>query len=88
EMAVEIPLMNYDNYHAYDMETGNEMGIMNGTDNRVSIAVPARFDGSIRVVYQFPLIWKIAYAISAVSVLLIAAAVAYEIKRRKGASDL
>lgn len=69
EMAVEIPLMNYDNYHAYDMETGSEFGIMNGTDNRVSLAVPAQFEGKIKVVYEFPILWKIAYVISALSVI-------------------
>lgn len=73
EMPVEIPLMNYDNYHAYDVESGAEIGIMNGTYNKVSIAVPAYFDGQIKVVYRFPLIWKIAYAISAASVIAIAA---------------
>lgn len=82
EMAVEIPLMNYDNYHARDVETGGELGIMNGTDNRVSIAVPAHFEGGIRVAYEFPLTWKIAYVISAVSVVLLA--VAYRYDRRKG----
>lgn len=70
EMAVEIPLMNYDNYHAYDTGTGAELGIMNGSDNRVSIAVPPHFEGSIRVVYAFPLMWKLSYAVSAAAVLI------------------
>ncbi len=83
EMAVEIPLMNYDNYHARDLGTGSEFGIMNGTDNRVSIAVPAHFEGSIRVAYEFPLSWKLAYAVSAVSVLLTAAVIVLDSRKRK-----
>lgn len=84
EMAVEIPLMNYDHYHARNMDTGSELGIMNGTDNRVSIAIPAHFDGRIRVAYEFPFLWKIAYVISAASVILIAAVIVYDRRKRKG----
>lgn len=76
EMAVEIPLLHYDNYHAYDIATGSELGIMTGTDNRVSIAVPPHFEGGIKVEYQMPLLWKAAYAVSFVSVGFTAAAAA------------
>lgn len=82
EMAVEIPLLNYDNYHAYDTVSGSELGIMNGTDNRVSIAVPPHFESSIKVVYEFPVLWKIAYAVSMVSIIFMIAAVMTD--RRKG----
>lgn len=75
EMAVEIPLLNYDNYHARDMESGSTLRIANGTDNRVRIAVPAQFEGTIRVTYEFPISWKIAYIISAVSFVSIIVAI-------------
>lgn len=88
EMAVEIPLMNYDNYYACDTVTGEAIGIMNGTDNRVSLAIPAGFDGSIKVVYRFPLLWKLSYVVSAVTVLLIAVAVALDRRKRRNAGDL
>lgn len=83
EMAVEIPLMHYDNYHARDLENGSEFGIMNGTDNRVSIAVPAHYEGNVRVRYEFPLLWKISYVISAVSVIFIAVVIVFDRVRRK-----
>lgn len=85
EMALELPLLNYDNYHAYELADGTELGIMNGSDNRVSIAVPAHFDSSIQVVYEFPLIWKLSYLISAVSVT--ALAVVAFLGRRKEKRD-
>lgn len=88
EMPVEIPLMNYDNYYACDTATGAEIGIMNGTDNRVSLAVPAGFDSSIKVVYRFPLLWKLSYAVSGITVLLIAAAVVLDRRKRRNAGDL
>lgn len=74
EKPVELPLLNYDNYYAYDVDTGEEIGIMNGTNNRVSLAVPAHFDSDIRVFYKIPVIWKVAYVISAVSVIFVVAA--------------
>lgn len=85
EMAVELPLLNYDNYHAYGLADGRELGIMNGSDNRVSIAVPAHFDSSIKVVYEFPLVWKLSYVISAASV--IALVVVTFLGRRKEKRD-
>lgn len=75
EKPIEIPLLNYDNYHAYDIGTGKEIGIMNGTNNRVSLAVPAHFDSEVKVVYEIPLVWKTAYVISILSAVLIAAMV-------------
>lgn len=80
--------MNYDNYYACDTVTGEAIGIMNGTDNRVSLAIPAGFDGSIKVVYRFPLLWKLSYVVSAVTVLLIAVAVALDRRKRRNAGDL
>lgn len=88
EMAVEIPLMNYDNYYACDMVTGESIGIMNGTDNRVSLAIPAGFDSSIKVVYRFPLLWKLSYAVSFITVLLTVAAVVLDRRKRRNAGDL
>lgn len=82
EIAVEIPLMNYDNYHARDIESGNAFRIMNGTDNRVCIMVPPDFEGSIRVTYEFPILWKIAYSISAISVFLIVVAVVVDGRKK------
>lgn len=88
EMAVEISLMNYDNYYACDMVTGESIGIMNGTDNRVSLAIPAGFDSSIKVVYRFPLLWKLSYAVSFITVLLTVAAVVLDRRKRRNAGDL
>lgn len=88
EMAVEIPLMNYDNYYACDTATGEALGIMNGTDNRVSLAIPAGFDSSIKVVYRFPLLWKLSYAVSFITVLLMTAAAVLDRRKRRNAGDL
>lgn len=83
EMTVEIPLMNYDNYHARDMESNSEFTIVNGADNRVSIVVPAHFEGKLRVTYEFPILWKIAYAISVVSVVLIIAVLVFDSTKKR-----
>ncbi len=71
EKPIEIPLLNYDNYHAYDTVTGKEIGIMNGSNNRVSLAVPAFFDSEVKVVYEIPIVWKMAYVISMLSVVFL-----------------
>ena len=44
---------------------------MNGSNNRVSLAVPAFFDSEVKVVYEIPIVWKMAYVISMLSVVFL-----------------
>lgn len=64
QQLVQIPILNYDNYHAYT-EDGTELSIQNGTNNRLSIMVPSGYNGLIKVIYEIPLMWTISYFISA-----------------------
>ncbi len=69
EKTVEIPLLNYDHYHAYDKNSGQELAIRNGYNNCVSIVISPLYEGEIEVRYVIPLLWKAGYLLSALSIV-------------------
>lgn len=82
DQLVQIPILNYDNYHAY-LDDGTEIKIENGENNRLGVIVPAEYSGTIRVSYEIPLLWKISYAVNAVFFIGIIAAVIYDKRRNR-----
>lgn len=66
---VDIPLFCYDNYRAYDRESGKAVPLGRGTNNRIRLLVEGGYQGDICVVYQIPVLWKLAYLVSALTVL-------------------
>ncbi len=80
--TVDIPLFHYDNYAAYDSETGEEIAISNGSNNRIQLNIPAGYNGTVIVEYQIPTLWKAAVAVSvATDALLVVYVILH---RRKG----
>ncbi len=61
---VQIPLFCYDNYQAYDQQSGEQFSIAAGENNRIAVEVPGNYNGTIHVKYVVPVLWKIAYAVS------------------------
>jgi hypothetical protein len=68
EQLVQIPIMNYDNYHAYTSD-GSELAIENGDNNRLGIMVPAGYNDTIKVQYEIPFAWTISKWISAITLV-------------------
>ena len=83
EKTVEIPLLNYDNYHAYALNGGEELSISNGWNNYVNVVVKPHYEGMIKVQYEIPALWKVSYIISVFVALSMIASVIYG--KRKGA---
>lgn len=63
---LEIPLLYYKGYIAYDERTGERLQVFAGTNNRVSVTIPAGFDSSIHVEFSEPWYWRVAEIISVV----------------------
>ena len=61
---VEIPLFCYDNYQAYNLQSGAQLAVTAGQNNRIAIEIPGNYDGMIGVRYVIPVLWKIAYVVS------------------------
>lgn len=72
EGFVDIPVLHYDHYRAKDLATGTQISLQTGSNNRIRIAVPASYTGTISVFYQEPKRWRLAEAISVLTLLGIA----------------
>jgi hypothetical protein len=82
EEFVQIPILNYDNYHAYT-EDGTELVIENGENNRVGIWIPASYNGTIRVQYVIPQLWKVANVITALTFMgIVITCATFRVRRR------
>lgn len=72
ESYADIPVLGYDNYHAYDTKTNQEFEIRHvDTSCRVRVMIPAGYRGKIEIRYQEPATWKICEVISITSVVII-----------------
>ncbi len=72
DTAVDIPVFNYKYYYACDTQTGEEIEITTGENQRIRLHIPSDYSGTITVRYQIPLLWRLAIAVSAVTDLFLA----------------
>ena len=66
ETYVELPLFSYRHYKAVvsSYEGREVIDVMRGSNNRVSLNLPAATDGSVDVRFITPWCWKMSYAVS------------------------
>ena len=69
ESTIELPLLYYWGYKAQDVTTGEEVPVLKGTNNVVSVMIPAGFDGQLEVCFVSPWYWHVAELISVFVVL-------------------
>lgn len=65
EQNIIVPLIKYDNYHAYDANN-KELELTMGDNNRLGVIVPANYSGSVMIEYVIPTVWKVSYIISVI----------------------
>lgn len=65
---MEAPLLLYKGYHAIT-DSGDELVISPGESYRISVAIPANFDGTIRVEFREPWYWRICELISLIALI-------------------
>lgn len=61
---IQVPIINYDNYCARDVASGNVLKIENGEQCRIKVEVPGNFCGTIAVEYMVPWYWRLSEIIS------------------------
>lgn len=67
EGALNLPLLYYKGYRAYDMDTGEALEVYAGENNTVHVKVPAGYEGIIHTAFVSPWYWRLAEAVSLVS---------------------
>lgn len=66
---VELPLLLYKGYKAWDTETGEELSLTYGENYNIRVLVPAGYSGELIVKFVSPFYWRIAEVISAICYL-------------------
>lgn len=80
---VELPLLYYYGYRAYDKITGQELTITTSDNYAVCVEVPADYEGTVQVTFVSPWYWRVSEVVSCLSLLGLIAGVAMEKKRER-----
>lgn len=67
--SITVPVLHYDNYRAYDSNTGEMLEISTGDNNCIAIEIPSGYEGRITVQYHPRMIWRICEVISLLTVI-------------------
>lgn len=64
ESYVDLPLLLYKGYRAYDTVSGSELQLTYGENNVVRVLLPAQYDGEVKVKFVSPISWRIGEIIT------------------------
>ena len=82
EGALEVPLLYYKGYEAFDLKTGERIPVIDGNNHAVTAAVPAGYEGTLRIEFCSPWYWRAAEILSVVSLAVMAVCV-WGMRRRE-----
>lgn len=71
EGYIDVPLFLYPCYIAYDTQTGQELSLTYGDNNRIRIIIPASYHGTIVLKVHERKLWRIAELMSILSGIMI-----------------
>lgn len=80
--ALELPLLYYKGYRAWDRETGQRFPVQAGENFSVKVQLPAGYSGTVRTAFVSPAYWRAAEGISVMTFCLLAGS-GWLKKRRK-----
>ena len=66
---IDVPLLNYKGYQAINVDTNETYEITDGSNNVVRVILPANSVGSIKVIFVVPWYWRLAEAVSLLTLL-------------------
>lgn len=81
--TVTFALLYYKGYHAYDMDSGEELQCYAGENFQVTVELLAGFDGMVEVRFESPWYWRVGELVTLV--LAISMMIFFAVKRRRGA---
>lgn len=64
EQTIELPLILYKGYQAKDIQTKEELYISAGKSHRITLHIPAGYEGSVEVKFSEPWYWRVAEMVS------------------------
>lgn len=86
EAWVEFPIMNYKNYAAYG-EDGQAFPIVDGNNNVVRVMLPENYQGTVKVGYEIPRLYRAADICSLASIIVMAGII-FWLNRKKHEKEI
>ena len=83
EGYADIPVLFYDNYHAFDKKSGEVISLETGENNQIRIILPANYFGTVLVKYQEPFHWRVLEVLLIVTLVSIIGYMIYKFIRVK-----
>lgn len=65
--GMDLPLLFYKGYRAWDTETGERFTVQEGENHSVRVSLPGGYSGNVRTTFISPFYWRIAEGVSVIS---------------------
>ncbi len=62
--SLDLPLLYYKGYRAWDRDTGERLPVYAGENQTVHVSVPPGYEGTVRAAFVSPWYWRLAEAVS------------------------
>lgn len=69
--GIELPLLFYKGYRAWDLDTGERFAVQAGENFSVKVLLPAGYGGTVRTAFVSPFYWRIAEGVSVAAFCLL-----------------
>jgi len=89
-LAVELPIMNYENFRAYDEKTNLEFENITSDFGRylMTLSIPSGYSGRIVVEYIEPMMWRVSEIVSLITLLVCVGLAFFENNMKKNVSKV
>ena len=67
--SAAFSLLYYKGYHAFDIDSGEELKCYSGVNCEVTVEIPTGFEGNVRVEFVSPIYWRAGEIITVLTVL-------------------
>ena len=64
EGYLDLPMLLYKGYQAYDSHTGEELDVCYGENYVIRVLLPAGYEGDVTVRFKSPFYWRVAEMIT------------------------
>ena len=70
EMNIELPVFYYPDYQCKDINTGEKLAIAKGNNNDIDITIPAEYQGTLKISFKEPILWRGAEFVSIIMIVI------------------
>ena len=67
---LQLPLINYNGYIAYDVNSNEKLEIVNSENNTLNVKVPKHYSGTLKVEFSEPWYWRLSEIISLLTIII------------------